>query len=87
MKKYVFGLLPIKLLCGGGSPKAPPPPPPPPPPPQLAKVPQAAAVRNDVAAQNIAQGRGEVTSTLLTGGLGDPIKQDKLGRKTLLGGV
>jgi|GEM_PF-6743551 len=87
MKKYLFGLLPVQLMMCSSAPKAPPPPPPPPPPPQLAKVPQAAAVRNEVANANMAQGGGMPTSTLLTGGLGDPLKKDKLGQKTLLGGA
>lgn len=72
-------------MCMGGS--TPAPPPPPPPPPQLAKMPDAAAVRADTAAQNVAQGGVTPSTTLLTGGQGDlsPLT-DKLGKKTLLGG-
>lgn len=85
MKKYLFGLLPIRLACFGGGSKAPAPTPAPPPP-QLAKTPQAAAVRAETANLNIAQGGGEKGTTLLTGGLGDTKGLDKLGKKTLLGG-
>lgn len=68
---------------GGGTPAAPTPPPPPP---QLAKVPEAQAVRADVASQNIAQGGGTPSTTLLTGGQGDASSlADKVGKKTLLG--
>ncbi len=70
-------------MCMGGSP---PPPPPPPPPPQLPKMPDAAVVRASTSSQNIAQGGVGPSTTLLTGGQGDAITSDKLGKKTLLGG-
>jgi len=85
MKLYLFNLLPVQLACFGGGGK-PADPPPPPPPPQLAKTPQAAAVRADTAMQNVAQGGGAPKSTLLTGGMGEEIDKNKLGKKTLLGG-
>ncbi|MFA6051551.1 MAG: hypothetical protein WC762_03075 [Methylobacter sp.] len=68
------------------APTPPPDPIPPPPPPQLAKQPDQAAVRADAASQNVAQGGGDKSTTLLTGGKGDtsPLT-DKLGKKTLLG--
>ena len=77
-------------MCFGGSSApaapAPLPPPPPPPPPQLARQPDAAAVRADTAAQNTAQGGGTPQTTLLTGGLGDASSlANSLGKKTLLG--
>ena len=75
-----------KLYCGGGgSPKAPPPPPPPPPPPQLAKSPDASAVRAEAGQQNIGGGREGAGSTLLTPLSGDD-DLTKLSKKTLLGG-
>lgn len=78
--------LPIKFTCLGGGGDAPPPPPPPPPPPQLAKTPDAMQVRADTMKGNIAQGGGTPSTTLLTGGKGDPTNVDtKLGKKTLLG--
>lgn len=70
-------------MCFGGS--SPPPPPPPPPPPQIAKMPDAAAVRSATATQNVAQGGVTPTTTLLTGGQGDAISASTLSRKTLLG--
>jgi hypothetical protein len=39
----------------------------------------------DVGTQNVAQGGGGVTTTLLTGGQGDPIAAGTLAKKTLLG--
>ena len=70
-------------MCFGGS--APPTPAAPaavpPPAPQLAATPTAAAVRASTA-QASAQNYG---STLLTGGLGDPVSSQTLGAKTLLG--
>jgi hypothetical protein len=83
IKRYSSFLMPC-FYCMGSS--APPPPPPPPPPPQLPKTPTAAAVRADTIKQNIGQGGGQPQSTLLTGGLGDPLS-DKLGKKTLLGSL
>jgi hypothetical protein len=82
MKTYLFGCLPHRLYCGGGSA---PTPPPPPPNPQIAKVPDAMAVRKDTMNSNVAQGGGKFRSTLLTGGQGDEIDQNKLGKSTLLG--
>ena len=89
MKLYLFGLIPLKLMCiGGGSvPQtvAPAPPPPPPPPPQLARLPDAEGIRNRVNQQNAAAagaGGGRL-STILTNGLGDTQRQGQ--RKTLLG--
>lgn len=82
---YLFGLKPITLGCMGGG-GSPPPPPPPPPPPQLAKMPDAAAVRADTAASNVAQGGVTPSTTLLTGGQGQAIDPTTLGKKTLLGG-
>lgn len=71
-------------MCGGSS--KPSPPPPPPPPPQLAKTPEAQAVRADTIKQNVGQGGGSPSTTLLTGGMGDTAPlNDKLGKKTLLG--
>lgn len=68
---------------GGGTPAAPPPPSPPP---QLAKTPEAQAVRSDVTTQNIAQGGVTPSTTLLTSGQGDTSSlSDKLTKKTLLG--
>jgi len=84
MKVYVFGVMPVKLLCGGGG-GTPAAPLPPPPPAQLAKTPDAPTVRANTATQNIGQGGGEVKSTLITGGMGDTTGLDKLGKKTLLG--
>jgi len=52
-----------------------------PPPPQAAVQPAAAAVRASTAAQSAQQ----YGSTLLTGGLGDPVSSQTLGVKTLLG--
>lgn len=69
-------------MCFGGSVPSPPPPPPPP---QLPKVPDAMAVRAQTGTQNIAQGGVAPTTTLLTGGQGDPYLKDKLSKKTLLG--
>ena len=83
IKLYLFNLIPHKFFCGGGGS---PPPPPPPPPPQLAKVPDAAAVRADTASTNVATGGIQGKSTLLTGGQGQAIDQAILGKKTLLGG-
>ena len=60
-------------------------PPPPPPPPQLAHAPDVKAVVADVGSANVAQGGGGVTTTLLTGGQGDPIAAGTLTKKTLLG--
>lgn len=83
MKPYLFGLKPIRFYCmGGGSPAAPPPAPPPP---QLAKVPDAQAVRSDTANANVAQGGVTPSTTLLTGGQGAAIDPNTLGKKTLLG--
>lgn len=85
IKLYKFGLSPIQFSCmGGGS--SPPPPPPPPPPPQLAKMPDAQAVRADTATSNVAQGGVAPSTTLLTGGQGVAIDPNSLGKKTLLGG-
>lgn len=86
MKLYLFGLLPFTFECFGGGGSKTPAVEPPPPPPQLAKTPQAAAVRSDTAMQNVAQGGGAPKSTLLTGGMGEEIDKTKLGKKTLLGG-
>ncbi|WP_186289653.1 hypothetical protein [Methylomonas koyamae] len=86
IRMYLFGALPMTLGCfmgGGGS--APAAPPPASPPPQIAKTPDAPAVRANTANQNIAQGRGEPKSTFVTGGMGDAIGDEKLSRKTLLG--
>ena len=58
---------------------------PPPPPPQLAPAPDVKAVVADVGTQNVAQGGGGVTTTLLTGGQGDPVAPGTLAKKTLLG--
>ena len=58
---------------------------PPPPPPQLAHEPDVKAVVDDVGTQNVAQGGGGVTTTLLTGGQGDPVAAGTLAKKTLLG--
>ena len=58
---------------------------PPPPPPQLAPAPDVKAVVDDVGTQNVAQGGGGVTTTLLTGGQGDPVAAGTLAKKTLLG--
>ena len=70
-------------MCFGGS--APPVPAAsaaaPPPPPQVALSPTPAAVRARTAAKSAAL----YGSTLLTGGLGDPIAGQTLGVKTLLG--
>ena len=71
------------IMCFGGS--SPSPPPPPPPPPQLAKTPDAATVRNETAANNTAQGGGQVQTPLLTGGQGAQTTEAMLGKKTLLG--
>lgn len=81
MRMYQFGLLPIHFACFGGSPS---PPPPPPPPPQLAKIPSAAAVRSDTKAGNIGQGGSAPSTTLLSGGQGDP-NAPATRKKTLLG--
>ena len=86
MKKYVFCTLPISLGCFGGGGGRPAAPTPAPPPPQLAKTPQAAAVRAETANLNVAQGGGQQQGTLLTGGMGDTKGLDKLGKKTLIGG-
>ena len=51
------------------------------PPPVPAQVPQAAAVRATTAGSN----QRAYGSTLLTGGMGDPISSQTLGAKTLLG--
>ena len=67
------------------SPPSRPAPAPPPPPPQLAHAPDVKAVVADVGTQNVAQGGGGVTTTLLTGGQGDPIAAGTLAKKTLLG--
>ena len=83
MKIYTFNTIPTRVFCGGGG--APPPPPPPPPPPQYSKVPEAPAVRASTTQQNLAQGGGQITGSLLTGGQGDTTGLDKLGKKTLLG--
>lgn len=67
------------MCFGGGST---PTPPAPPPPPQYAQAPAAAAVRADTAGRS----GGQVGSTILTGGLGDPLLSGNgLGKKTLLG--
>ena len=58
---------------------------PPPPPPQLAHAPDVKAVVADTGTQNVAQGGGGVTTTLLTGGQGDPVAASTLAKKTLLG--
>lgn len=58
--------------------------PPPPaiaPPPQMAVSPTAAAVRSTT----VAQGQQQFGSTLLNGGLGDPLGSTKLGSKSVLG--
>jgi hypothetical protein len=81
IKTYRFGLEPIQFFCGGGSP---PPPPPPPPPPQLAKVPDAAAVRKQTGDINTAQGGVTPSTSLLSGGAGDTTAPN-LSKKTLLG--
>jgi hypothetical protein len=52
-----------------------------PPPPQAAVLPSATAVRSAVGQA----GALKFGSTLLTGGLGDPLAGDTLGVKTLLG--
>lgn len=88
MKLYDFGLMPVQLMmCMGG--KKPKPPPPPPPPPQLAKTPQAATIRADASNQLTPSegGSGMPRSTLLSGGMGDEIDKNKLGKKTLLGSM
>lgn len=85
MRIYIFGVLPMRFACFGGGTPTPAAPPPPPPPPQIAKTPDAPAVRANTANQNLAQGRGEPKSTFVTGGMGDAIGDDKLSRKTLLG--
>ncbi len=84
MRIYKFNILPVSLSCwgGGGGPKDPPPPAPPP---QLAKTPDQQAVRNDTASQNVAQGGGQVQSTLLTGGQGAAVDPGMLQKRTLLG--
>ncbi len=70
------------MCFGGSAPSAPAAPAAvPPPAPQLAQQASAAQVRSTTAA-NSAQTYG---STLLTGGLGDPISSQTLGAKTLLG--
>jgi hypothetical protein len=46
-------------------------------------MPSAATVRADTVSQNIAQGGGAPTTTLLSGGQGD--KTNTLSKKTLLG--
>ncbi len=56
-----------------------------PPPPQLAHAPDVKAVVADVGSANVAQGGCGVTTTLLTGGQGDPIAAGTLAKKTLLG--
>lgn len=56
-------------------------PPPPPPPPQLAHAPDVKAVVADVGSANVAQGGGGVTTTLLTGGQGDPIAAGTLAKE------
>ena len=58
----------------------------PPPPPQLARMPDAIDVRNETSALNIGQGGGIASTTLLTGGAGDLLNKNLLGKKTLLGG-
>jgi len=65
-------------MCFGGSAPAAPAPPPPP---QLAIAPTPAAVRGNTAAQTVGVG----SSTLLTGGLGAPVDNAMLGKKSLLG--
>lgn len=78
MRLYTFGLITFKFYCGGGGVPAPAAPPPPP---QLAQTPSAPSVRQTTAATS-AQAYG---STLLTGGDGEAITANQLGKKTLLG--
>jgi len=74
-------ITPLSFQCfgggGGGSP-----PPPPPPPPQLAKAPEAAAVRKGVSETASQQG---VPTGVGPNALGAPVTDDKLGKKYLLG--
>ena len=71
---------------GGG---APPPPPPPPPPPQMARAPDAIAVRNSGVANQQIKGAGGgqsgASGTFLTGPGGVDPNSLTLGKKTLLG--
>lgn len=69
-------------MCSGSAPS---PPPPPPPPPQLAKSPDVTAVKASTSADNVAGGGVTPSTTLLTGGLGQAIDPNMLGKKTLLG--
>ena len=69
-------------MCFGASAPAAPPAPPPPPPPRYAQAPTAASVRASTAT---AVGK-QTVGTLLTGGQGDQVSNDTLGKKTLLGG-
>lgn len=68
-------------MCSGGPPK----PPKPPPPPQIAKAPNAIAVRKEIEDYNSGKSGGIPMTTLLTGGSGDQIANNLLGKKTLLG--
>jgi hypothetical protein len=81
MRLYLFGVLPFSFRCMGGSA---PTPAAPPPPPQLAKIPSAASVRSNTSLANVGQGGSAPTTTLLSGGQGDPTAPD-VRKKTLLG--
>jgi hypothetical protein len=49
-------------------------------------MPDAIDVRKETSNLNVGQGGGMLGTTLLTGGTGDPITKNLLGKKTLLGG-